>query len=298
MAERLVAVTGASGRLGQALVAHMDPTSGLQPLAWGRPAFDLDDPASGARLVERDRPSVVVHTAAWTDVDGCARQPELAGRRNGHAVGALAVACAARGADLIIVSTNEVFDGRRTDRRGYSIQDAPNPINPYGASKLEGETRARTAYDASSAGGRLAIVRTSWLFGPPGGDFPTKILAAAETAGATGQPLRVVDDEFGSPTSTSDLAVAIVALILSDVPPGIHHFVDTGIASRFEWASLVLGLAGRSQAIEPVSSSSWSRASSPPAWGVLEPSPLAGGLAMPTWQAATAVYVATLMTVR
>ena len=107
----------------------------------------------------------------------------------------------------------------------------------------------------------------------------------------------MVDDEFGSPTSTSDLAMAIVALITADVPPGIHHCVDTGVASRFEWASLILGLAGQPPAVEPVPSSAWSRASSPPAWGVLEPSPLPGGLSMPTWQAATAAYVATLTAV-
>jgi dTDP-4-dehydrorhamnose reductase len=287
MAERLVAVTGASGRLGRAVLRRLVSEGGIKPLAWGRPEFDLDDLGAGARLVERDRPSVVVHAAAWTDVDGCAREPDLARLRNGEAAGALAAACAARDIDLVLVSTNEVFDGRRTDRQGYAPGDAPAPANAYGASKLEGESRARAVFDPATGEGRLAIVRTSWLFGPPGGDFPTKILAALEAAEARGEPLRVVDDEFASPTSTSDLALAIAALIDAGVPAGIHHCVNEGVTSRFGWANEVLRAAGRVGVVEPIPSSVWPRASTPPAWGVLAPTPLPAGLRQPTRQAAT-----------
>ncbi len=261
-------------------------------MPWARPDYDLDDLDGGARLVDRDQPSVVVHTAAWTDVDGCAQEPELARRRNGEAVGALAATCASRGVELIFISTNEVFDGRRTDGRGYGPDDAPGPINAYGASKLEGERLARAAFGATARAG-LAIVRTSWLFGPPGGDFPTKILAAADAADARRERLRVVDDEFGSPTSTGDLARAIVALIEAGVPSGIHHCVNEGVASRYDWARVILRASGRSDDVEPIASASWTRASTPPAWGVLAPTPLPGGLSLPTWQAATEAYVAT-----
>jgi dTDP-4-dehydrorhamnose reductase len=294
MAERLVAVTGASGRLGRAVLRRLVSEGGIKPLAWGRPEFDLDDLSAGARLVERDRPSVVVHAAAWTDVDGCAREPDVARLRNGEAAGALAAACAARDIDLVLVSTNEVFDGRRTDRKGYAPGDAPAPANAYGVSKLEGESRARAAFDLATGERRLAIVRTSWLFGPPGGDFPTKILAASEAAEARGEPLRVVDDEFASPTSTSDLALAIAALIDAGVPAGFHHCVNEGVTSRFGWANEVLRAAGRVGVVEPIPSSAWSRASTPPAWGVLAPTPLPGGVRLPTWQAATEAYVATV----
>jgi dTDP-4-dehydrorhamnose reductase len=294
MAERRIAVTGASGRLGRALLRRLETGNRAKAFAWGRPDYDLDDLGTGPRLLERDRPGLVVHTAAWTDVDGCAREPDLAGRRNGLGTGALAEVCAERGVNLILVSTNEVFDGRRTDRQGYGVDDEPHPINAYGASKLEGETRARAAFDASSAGGRLAIVRTSWLFGPPGGDFPTKILAAAETAAAHGETLRVVDDEFASPTSTTDLALAIVALIDAGVPARIHHLVNEGMTSRLAWASVILRAAGRSVAVEPITSAAWMRASTPPAWGVLAPTPLPEGLRLPTWQFATEAYVASL----
>ncbi len=172
-----VAVTGAGGRLGRALLGALAdaPFTGLAgPLAWGRPDYDLDDPGAAERLVARDRPEVVVHAAAWTDVDGCARDPDLAMARNGTATGRLARACAAAGVDLVVVSTNEVFDGRRTDGRGYRPDDPTAPANPYGASKLAGELAARDAYAALPGGGSglggpaLAIVRTAWLYGPPG----------------------------------------------------------------------------------------------------------------------------------
>ncbi len=209
-----VAVTGAGGRLGRALVAALAeaPFTGLGgPIAWTRADFDLDTPLTIHALLDRDRPEAVVSVAAWTDVDGCARQPDLARRRNAEAVHVLAEATAARDIDLVHVSTNEVFDGRRTDGRGYALADSANPINPYGASKLEGEIVATAAYRGREA--QLGIVRTAWLYGPPGNDFPTKILAAADRARSTGEPLKVVGDEHGSPTYAHDLAEAIVDLL-------------------------------------------------------------------------------------
>src|SRR5262245_58365092 len=188
-----VAVTGARGRLGQALVAALGDapyTGPAGPLAWTRADFDLDAPEGVGERLDRDRVEVVVHAAAWTDVDGCAREPELAEARNGDATGVLARACAARGLDLLVISTNEVFDGRRMDGIGYGPDDEPAPANPYGASKLAGERAAREAYDR--AGGQLAIIRTAWLFGPGKPDFPTKVLAAAREAARTGEPLRAV----------------------------------------------------------------------------------------------------------
>ena len=207
------AVTGAGGRLGRALMAALAdaPYTGLSgPIGWTRPDYDLDDPSAAARLLERDRPEVVVHAAAWTDVDGCARDPDLARRRNGEATGELAAACAAAGVDLVAVSTNEVFDGSAIDGRGYRPDDPTGPRNAYGSSKLAGETAARAAYERVAGGPGLAIVRTAWLYGPPGNDFPSKIVAASDRVEAAnlGEPLPVVADETGSPTYTIDLADA------------------------------------------------------------------------------------------
>jgi dTDP-4-dehydrorhamnose reductase len=302
-----VAVTGAGGRLGRALVAVLEEapfTGPFGPIAWTRAAFDLDAPDLVGPLLDRDRPEVVVHAAAWTDVDGCARDPQLATARNGTATGRLAAACAARGADLLVISTNEVFDGRRTDGRGYGPHDSTNPINPYGGSKRAGELAAVEAYAAADrdSGGALGIVRTAWLFGPPGNDFPAKILAAAARARAAGEPLRLVSDETGSPTYSHDLAEGIVELIGGAAIEGVHHLVNGGAASRAEWARNVLAEAARLDPgagfdveTEDVPASTWPRASAPPAWAVLEPTPLPGGEPLRPWQLAVADYVPALL---
>ena len=291
-----VAVTGAGGRLGRALMAGLAdaPFTGLAgPIAWTRPDYDLDDPKAAERLVERDRPEVVVHAAAWTDVDGCARDPDLAERRNAAATHELAAACVAQRVDLVVVSTNEVFDGRRTDGRGYRPDDAPQPINAYGRSKHGGEVAARASY-AGPGATSLAIVRAAWLYGPPGNDFPAKIIAAALRARAAREPLEVVGDEFGSPTSAADVAEAIVELIGSGEVGGTYHYVNVGAVSRAEWAREVLKLVEVEVAFEEVPASTWTRASTPPRWGVLESSPLPSGEPMRPWTEALADYAPAL----
>ncbi len=263
-----IAVTGAGGRLGRALVAVLQ-ARGLDARRWSRPDYDLDRVGAAADLVRRDRPALVLHAAAWTDVDGCAKDPATAERRNGNATGALAEACAAAGASLLYVSTNEVFDGRRLDGLGYAESDAVGPPNAYGASKLQGERRAQEVYarqgDQSSG---LWIVRTSWLYGPPGNDFPFKILAARDRLEAEA-PLRVVSDEVASPTSVEELAGGILAL-LERADSGTYHLTNAGHASRYEWARSILETCARRGPMEAIPSSAWERASRPPSWGVLD----------------------------
>ena len=307
-----VAVAGAGGRLGTALVAGLSGADFVdEVLAWDLPDHDLDDAGSAMRLVGRDRPNVVIHAAAWTDVDGCARDPGLAMRRNGTAAGEMAQACASNGTAMIALSTNEVFDGLRTDGRPYAATDLPSPANAYGAAKLAGEQLAREAFRATgndfaaaalmapgtrpTATPPLAIVRTAWLFGRPGADFPAKILAAAERSRAENRTLDLVSDEFGCPTYATDLAAAIARLVELagrkgwNVVGGIHHVVNGGHASRAEWAREVLRLAGVSVPTRDMPMSKWPRPSTPPLWGVLEPTPLPGG-GLRHWQAALAEY--------
>ncbi len=297
-----VAVVGVVGRLGRALVRALEdaPFTGMRPpVGWDLPDFDLDTvtAASFGALLDRERPEVVVHTAAWTDVDGNAREPEIAMRRNGTAVGELARACASRGVDLVMISTNEVFDGRRTDGQGYSPGDSRHPINPYGEAKAAAEDLASTAFAGSA--GRLAIVRTAWLFGPPGNDFPAKIAAAARRAGPAGQPLRVTGDEIGTPTYAPDLAEAIVELIGTDELPApgsvsIHHLVNSGRASRADWAREVVRVLNIEVEVVDVPASTWQRPSTPPLWAVLEPTALPTGVPMRHWRDAFADSVPAL----
>jgi dTDP-4-dehydrorhamnose reductase len=283
------AVTGAHGRLGRALVGALG-ARGLSAIAWTRPDYDLDDALSADRLVARDRTDIVIHTAAWTDVDGCAREPELAIRRNATAAGELARACAHTGTKLVLISTNEVFDGERTDGHGYTEDDAPRPINPYGQSKLAGEMAALAAYRAASFEEGLWIVRTAWLYGRPGNDFPMKILAAADRLGP-GEPLKVVADEVGSPTYTVDLADAILELV-TRAPAGLYHLAGAGAASRFEVAAAVLAARGRNVPLLPISRADFVRASVPPAWAVLDCARAASlGVALRPWPDAVNEYL-------
>jgi dTDP-4-dehydrorhamnose reductase len=291
-----VAVTGANGRLGRALVAALADapfTGPAGPIAWDRSAFDLDAPGTATALVARDRPEVVVHAAAWSDVDGCALDPELAVRRNGTATGVLAEACAAAAIDLVAISTNEVFDGLRDDGRGYGPDDPPAPGNPYGASKLEGERLATEAY--RRRGGSLGIVRTAWLFGSPGRDFPSRILDAAERAMAAGAPLRAVADEWGTPTYVHDLAEALVELLAENAVAGIHHLVNGQVASRADWARDTLARAGLPVETVDVPGTTWQRPSTPPPWGVLAPTALPSGEPLRPWRDAMADYAPALL---
>jgi dTDP-4-dehydrorhamnose reductase len=295
-----VAVTGASGRLGRALIGALADapfTGPAGPLGWDRAAFDLDRPEGIGALLDRDRPEVVVHAAAWSDVDGCALDPALAISRNATATGVLAAACAARGIDLLAISTNEVFDGRRTDGHGYGPRDVPSPGNPYGASKLAGERLAAAAFEAAESG-RLGIVRTAWLFGAPGSDFPSRILDVADRAAAAGSSVRAVVDERGTPTYAHDLAEAIVELLGADATAGIHHVVNGGTASRADWARDVIRRAGLEVDVVEVPSAAWQRPSTPPAWGVLDATALPAGEPLRAWTEAMADYAPALLRAR
>lgn len=292
-----VAVTGASGRLGRALVAALAEapfTGPAGPIAWDRSTFDLDAPEGVADRLDRHRPEIVIHAAAWSDVDACALDPELARRRNGTATGLLAEACAARSIDLLVISTNEVFDGRRTDRLGYAADDRPAAANPYGASKLEGERLASAAFERPGTGS-LGIVRTAWLFGTPGRDFPSRILEVADRAAAAGEAIRGVADEWGTPTYVHDLAEAVIELLAADAITGIHHIVNGGVASRAEWARDVVRRAGVQAEIIDVPSSTWQRPSPPPPWGILAPTPLPSGEPLRPWRDAMADYAPGLL---
>jgi dTDP-4-dehydrorhamnose reductase len=233
MTARRVAITGAGGQLGAALVRAFED-AGDKVLALARPEFDITRTADLKRLAAW-RPDVVVNSAAWTDVDACARDPERAMRINGEAAGAVARAAAAAGAVIVQISTNEVFDG--TEGRPYREGDPTNPVNPYGESKLAGE---RAAVDANP---RHLVIRTAWLYGPGERNFPAKVRLAAERMLAEKRPLRVVDDEWGNPTDVRWLGQAVcrlVKLALDGETFGIYHLAGQPPTSRLDWARSIL----------------------------------------------------------
>lgn len=260
MTGRRVAITGAGGQLGTELVRAF-VGAGDEVLALARPQFDITRIGDLERLAEW-RPDIVINSAAWTDVDACALDPERAMWINGEAAGAVARAAEAAGSVIVQISTNEVFDG--TAERPYAEDDEPNPINPYGNSKLAGERAV------SEANPRHLIVRTAWLFGPRGGSFVTKILAAAQRARAAGEALRVVEDEWGNPTWTPSLADSIATLVSDPRALGarIWHLAGEPPASRREWADRIL--EDVDVQVMPITLADYPRPSQPPKRAILD----------------------------
>ncbi len=274
-----ILVTGAAGRLGgyllELLRARGHEVVGADVVGDGLERLDVIDWLAVRGFVGRLQPDIILHPAAWTDVDGCARDPERAIVVNGFGAQHMALAAASVGAAVLYVSTNEVFDGRA--RQPYREYDQPGPVNPYGYSKLVGE-RAVTA-----ANPRHYLVRTAWLFAHGGKNFIQTILDAARQ----GKRLRIVTDEIANPTYNHDLAEAIAALIETE-RYGIYHLVNEGAVSRYHFARYFLDRVGwQDVPIEPIASAEWLRASRPPAYTAL--SNLAGrqiGIQLRPWQQA------------
>jgi dTDP-4-dehydrorhamnose reductase len=280
MAVRVI-VTGAAGQLGRQLVRAF-AGAGHDVVGLGRSELDLSQPDSGD-LIASLRPDIVINAAAWTDVDGCARDPQRAMLLNGEAPGRLAAGGARSGALFVQISTNEVFDGAAD--RPYAEGDTANPINPYGASKLAGEK------SVAEAAPRHLIVRTAWLFGPGGSNFVTKILAAADRAAQRGEALTVVADECGNPTWTPALADAIAGLATSNQSDGIVHLAGQPATSRLEWARVAIEVARPGITVEPITRAAFPRPSNAPARALLRPT---DGLAELTWVEETRTYARSL----
>jgi dTDP-4-dehydrorhamnose reductase len=273
-----IAVTGSHGQLGSELVRLLRPEN--EVIDVDRPDYDITD-LSIVETLASMKPDRVIHAAAMTDVDGCARDPELAFLVNGFGTRNVAQACLQTGADLCYISTNEVFDGAQ--EAPYREWDTTNPINPYGASKLAGERFVRAMCP------RSYIVRTAWLFGPASDrHFVSKIIAAADRLGS----LRVVADEVGSPTYAPDLAQGIVTLLQLRAY-GVYHLTNAGSASRYEFARAVLQASGRSGVpVDPIQLSDWPRDSVPPKQSRLHNTYAAAlGITLRPWQEALAEYL-------
>lgn len=232
-----VLFTGAGGQLGAYLPAALR-AAGAQPVSAGHRegpgidlAADLTRDGAAERLIEDARPDLVIHGAAWTDVDGAERDPGGARAMNVDAARWMAEACRARGVRLVAVSTDFVFSGQGGSP--YPEDAAPDPISVYGRTKRDGEL----AVLAADPG--FAVARTAWLYGGPAKHFPRTVLNVLAARGS----IEVVDDEVGSPTFAGDLADALVALAAAG-GAGIFHLANAGRASRFELAQAVAWHAG------------------------------------------------------
>lgn len=279
-----ILVTGAAGRLGGKLVEILSQqghdVTGADIVGNHVEHLDISDFQATRSFIVGLRPDVVIHPAAWTDVDGCAREPEKAIAINGFGTQHVALGAAAVGASVVCVSSNEVFDGRAT--RPYREYDVTNPINPYGYSKWVGEQAALRVNP------RHYIVRTSWLFAHGGKNFIHALLNLAQA----GKPLRVVTNEVANPTYNDDLADAIARLIETE-RYGIYHLVNEGTCSRYQFARYFLDKAGfQDVPVEPITTYQWPRPSKPPTYAGLEN--MAGrhiGISLRPWQEAVDAYL-------
>ena len=272
-----ILITGGRGQLGQALETAL---RGHAVTAAGREAVDVTDRDGVLSAVYKAEADVVIHCAAYTDVDGCARDPDKAYRINGRGTQNVALACRDAGAAMVHVSTNEVFSGE--DTAGYEEWRQLDPINAYARSKAAAEFHVRHLLP------RHYIVRTAWLYAPGGRNFVHAILRHARKSGR----IRVVTDEVGNPTYVKDLAEAIGAVIGTG-HYGTYHFVNSGSTSRWEFANEILCLAGLERVNNrPILGREFRRASTPPRYGTLHNTAGAAlGITLRPWQAALADYM-------
>lgn len=258
-------VTGAAGQLGRVVVARAQQRGGTT-LAVDVAEMPLDQRAAIWRVVAAEKPRCIVHCGAITNVDGCEQEPLSAYRINGLATAWVAEAAAAVGASMVYVSTDFVFDGNNQGTP-YPVDAVPNPLSVYGASKRLGE-------EAVLAHGRadFYVVRTSWVFGPGGKNFPRAILDRAKS----GQGLKVVTDQIGRPTMTHDLAEALLDVSERRPAGGIYHAANEGQCSWHQFAVDILREAGLAQIpVGTQTAAELKRPAARPAWSVLDTQKLA-----------------------
>ncbi len=270
-------IAGAAGQLGQALLREAAARN-WEAVGVDLEHMDITDPRAIREQLARHRPEVVVNAAAATRVDALEQDADLAFKVNGLGPRNLAVACRQLGCKLIHLSTDYVFDG--TKDRPYLEWDAPGPVSVYGRSKLLGEELVRQQWTDHF------IVRTAWLYGLPGPNFVTAILAKGRSL-PPGQELKVVNDQRGSPTSTLALAPQLLALAQTEAF-GTYHAACQGETTWYEFARLILETAGLRAAVAPCSTAEYPVPARRPANSVLANRllELQGLDQMPHWQTA------------
>lgn len=224
-ADRQIVVLGGRGMLGTDIAGILGQ-EGIEAGAWDLPEFDITNDEQLKKAVEGSE--TIINCAAYTNVEKAESEADLAYEVNAEAVGRLGRFAKAAGAGVLHISTDFVFDGK--SQRPYLETDATNPINTYGRTKLAGEQLL------TESGCRYCIIRLEWTYGPAGDNFVKKLIERAKS----GRPLRVVDDQVGSPTATFEAAKAICKL-LPNLPEGIFHFAAAGYVSRYEMARFIFG---------------------------------------------------------
>ena len=271
-----ILLTGANGQLGYELQRAL---SGEDLILADQPDYELTDPKIRDKIVST-RPNVVIHTAGYTDVDGCERDPETAFTVNAQGTRRVAEGAAKANARLIYISTDYVFDGKKTEP--YTERDPVNPLNVYGRSKLLGEQEALAVCPET------LIIRTSWLYGANGKNFVKTILQLA----ASRPEIRVVNDQRGSPTYARDLAGTIAQMIRRDAR-GLVHAGGEGECTWYEFAVAIIQETGSDCRLIPISTAESGRLAPRPSYSVLSTAFLhQHGLSLPPWREGVKQFLA------
>lgn len=250
-----ILITGAKGMLGTDLRGFLGGSHTVYGL--DMESLDITDLDQAINVVQDHMPDVVVNCAAYTNVDGCEKEVDLAYRVNAIGPRNLAVACERVGAALVHISTDYIFPGDSS--HPYREDDLAGPKSVYGKSKLAGENYIRSLCN------RYYIIRTAWLYGKNGPNFVKTILRIAEE----GKPLNIVNDQTGSPTYTRDLVKAISELITKPAY-GTYHLTNSSTCTWFDFTRDILELAGLKSEVNPITSNMLNRPAPRPAYSVMD----------------------------
>lgn len=252
-----ILITGSKGMLGRELMEFLRPTYDVFGL--DLPEFDLTKEEVACKAISSFLPNIVIHAAAYTDVDRSESEPEKAYEVNVVATRNVAKASSEVGAKIFYISTDYVFDGKKTSP--YVETDVPAPLGVYAKTKYEGEMALMDA----CGGLGYVIIRTSWLFGPYGKNFVKTIIELAKKQ----DKLRVVNDQIGSPTYTLDLAQAIEKLFEMTFR-GVIHICNSGECSWWRFTKEILKYVGLEHVeVEPITTEELSRPAPRPKYSVL-----------------------------
>ncbi|MBI5286836.1 MAG: dTDP-4-dehydrorhamnose reductase [Deltaproteobacteria bacterium] len=272
-----VFITGSEGQVGQELGRVF---SNVDTFLATHEAQDITHPSIIQTIVDF-KPDALIHTGAFTDVDGCELDPDRAFRVNAFGTRNVAVGAEKVKAKLVYLSTDYVFDGEK--REPYTEFDETNPINIYGKSKLAGE------WFVQHLSSRFFIIRTSWLYGRKGKNFLKTVLRLAQEK----EELRMVDDQKGSPTNARELSEVIGRVIKAETY-GIYHASGAGESSWYEYALEILRLKGIKKKVVPIKASQLGWPAQRPAYSVLRHRALESiGIQMRPWQEALKEFILT-----
>ncbi len=251
-----VLVTGAKGMFGKDLCPILED-SGYEVVETDIDTMDITDIFSVKSSIEKNNPDIVIHCAAYTNVDGAEADRDTAEKINSAGTENIARICAKYDAELVYISTDYVFDGKKSE--AYLPNDEPNPLNEYGLTKLKGEQAVQKYCE------KYYIVRTSWLYGIHGKNFVETMINLAQTK----KDLKVVDDQIGCPTWTVELANAILK-ILDAGEYGIYHACGSGSTSWCGFAKKIFELENIDADIHPCTTDEFPRPARRPKYSVMD----------------------------